>query len=158
MRALAPPPAGLVSSMAVEGIMRLQQPVQRLTRHCVALRAVVLVCAGCFSSTTTEGIKMYTMFGAAFLVASNLAIVICLPLVAPVHQPASFVFSKFYSADTSGLGIPNDACALALPRAAHWSSEGFAPPGPSSSCRRCMRATPALDVVHADGALRGSPA
>ncbi len=56
---------------------------------------------------------MFTMFGAAFLVLSNLAVVIVLPLVAPVHQSAEFVFSRFYSADTSTQGIPNDACAAA---------------------------------------------
>lgn len=118
--------AKFVMCMHVRDAWRQAQHEQRLSWLSVCGGAVVLVCAGCFSSTTTEGIKMYTMFGAAFLFASNLAIVICLPLVAPVHQPASFVFSRFYSADTSGLGIPNDACAspfIAIISPCTWNPE-----------------------------------
>ena len=71
--------------------------------------AVCLVAAGCCSSTTTEGVRAYTMFGAVFLVASNVAVVAVLPAVAPVHQSAAFVFAHFQGADQSHNGIPNNA-------------------------------------------------
>ncbi len=77
--------------------------------------AICLVVAGLLSSTTTRGIECFTMFGAAFLVLSNLAIAIILPIVAPVHQSAAWVFTQFYDATDSSNGIPNNACARASP-------------------------------------------
>ena len=71
--------------------------------------AICLVAAGCFGSTTTEGVRLFTLFGAVFLVASNLTVLIVLPALAPVRQSAAFVFTTFYGADTSSSGIPNNA-------------------------------------------------
>lgn len=84
-------------------------------RHCVCkpceLVAVCLVAAGCFSSISTEGVKHYTNVGALFLLVTNLAVVIILPLVAPVHQSAEFVFGHFDTEDTNVHGLPNNGCA-----------------------------------------------
>ena len=84
-------------------------------QHCVHkpcdLGAVCLVAAGCFSSISTEGVKHYTNVGALFLLVTNLAVVIILPLVAPVHQSAEFVFGHFDTEDTNVHGLPNNGCA-----------------------------------------------
>ena len=80
---------------------------------CVA-RAVCLVAAACFSSTSTEGARWFVMAAAAFLVASNVALVVLLPAIAPAHQPAAYVFTQFYDVATNPNGIPSNACAPML--------------------------------------------
>lgn len=77
--------------------------------------AVCLVAAGCVSSISTEGVKQYTNIMMVFLVVTNVAIAVILPLVAPVHQSAQFVFGHFDVEDARENGLPNLACApLAL--------------------------------------------
>ena len=74
----------------------------------VLLCAVSLVAAGFISSTTSEGVQVFSVAAAAFLVASNLAIVVTLPLIAPVHQSSAFVFAQYDAADSVPDGIPNN--------------------------------------------------
>lgn len=76
--------------------------------------AVCLVAAGCFSSISTQGVKLYTNIGAVFLLVTNLAIVVILPSIAPVHQSADFVFSTFNTQDAAANGLPNYGCAPLL--------------------------------------------
>ena len=64
--------------------------------------------AGFLSSTTSEGVQIFSLISAAFLVVSNLAIVVALPLIAPVHQSSAFVFAQFDSSDSLSTGIPNN--------------------------------------------------
>lgn len=72
------------------------------------LPAVSLVAAGFVSSTTSEGVQIFSVAAAAFLVVSNVAIVVALPLIAPVHQSSAFVFTQFDSSDSLPNGIPNN--------------------------------------------------
>ncbi len=75
----------------------------------MALRAVCLVAAACFSSTTTEGARWFAVAAAAFMIASNIALVVILPAMAPVHQPASYVFGQFYNVAQNPNHIPTNA-------------------------------------------------
>lgn len=70
--------------------------------------AISLVAAGVLSSTTAEGVQVYSLVAAAFLVVSNVAIVVALPLIAPVHQSSAYVFGQFDSSDSLSTGIPNN--------------------------------------------------
>ena len=76
--------------------------------------AVCLVAAGCVSSISTEGVKQFTNIGAVFLLVTNLAVVVILPSVAPVHQSADFVFGQFNTDDAAAHGLPNAGCAPVL--------------------------------------------
>ena len=74
--------------------------------------AVCLVAAGCFSSISTQGVKLYTNIGAVFLLVTNLAVVVILLSVAPVHQTADFVFGTFNTQDAATSGLPSVGCVL----------------------------------------------
>lgn len=61
--------------------------------------AVILVLAGSISSISTVGARFYSLASGAFLIVSGIFMVVLLPIVAPVHQDASFVFFQFFATD-----------------------------------------------------------
>ncbi|KAK9908694.1 hypothetical protein WJX75_001534 [Coccomyxa subellipsoidea] len=69
--------------------------------------ALCLVAAGCVSSISTEGVKQFTNIGAVVLLVTNLAVIVILPSVAPVHQSVDFVFGQFNTDDAAAHGLPN---------------------------------------------------
>ncbi|KAK9909174.1 hypothetical protein WJX75_008248 [Coccomyxa subellipsoidea] len=69
--------------------------------------ALSLVATGCVSSVSSEGIRQFTNVALVFMLVANLAIIVILPLVAPVHQSAEFVFGQFTSEDAAEHGLPN---------------------------------------------------
>ena len=71
---------------------------------------VSLVAAGCVSSVTLEGLRQFTSIALVFVLVANLAVVVILPLVAPVHQSAEFVFGQFNTDDAAAHGLPNAGC------------------------------------------------
>ena len=61
--------------------------------------AVILVLAGSVSSVSTSGVRLYSILAGIFLIVSGLFVVILLPILAPVHQSAAFVFFQFDASD-----------------------------------------------------------
>ena len=57
---------------------------------------------------STNGIRWYVIGSAAFLAAGGVFIIAVLPILAPVLQPASYVFSYFDTSFRAAQGLPSD--------------------------------------------------
>ncbi|KAK9902713.1 hypothetical protein WJX75_003543 [Coccomyxa subellipsoidea] len=71
--------------------------------------AIVLLLAGFVSTTSTRGMQRFALAAGVFLVCSGVVIVVVLPVVAPTHQTAAFVFTRFDTEDKAVTGVPNVA-------------------------------------------------
>ena len=81
--------------------------------------AVILVLAGSVSSVSTVGVRCYSILAGMFLIASGILMVVLLPIVAPVRQPASFVFLHFDPGDMARAALfQNISSPTSLGRAA----------------------------------------
>jgi hypothetical protein len=84
------------------------------------MRAVILVLAGSVSSVSTVGVRCYSILAGMFLIASGVLMVVLLPIVAPVRQPASFVFLHFDPSDMArGPAQPKPTLSLGLHACMH---------------------------------------
>ncbi len=54
---------------------------------------------------TTDGIGLYAVFAAFFMVIGGGFLIVILPMLAPKLQSASFVFGEFFSWQAGDLGI-----------------------------------------------------
>lgn len=68
-----------------------------------------MLVAGVLSSTTTNGIRGFTLFSGSVLAFGGLFLIVFLPAAAPVHQSAAFVFTYFRDTDQIDLGLPSTA-------------------------------------------------
>ncbi|EIE25066.1 putative GABA-specific permease [Coccomyxa subellipsoidea C-169] len=71
--------------------------------------ALIMLVAGVLSSTTTNGIRGFTLFSGAVLAFGGLFLIVFLPAAAPAHQSATFVFTYFRDTDQIDLGLPSTA-------------------------------------------------
>ncbi len=82
-----------------------------LTGHLIEdVHAVCMLASGLLASTSTSGVRHYILFAALWMVVGGIALMILLPVVAPMHQSAQYVFLQFDSIDKEFIGIPNDLC------------------------------------------------
>lgn len=53
--------------------------------------------------------QRFALAAGVFLVCSGVVIVVVLPVVAPTHRTAAFVFTRFDTEDKAETGVPNVA-------------------------------------------------
>ncbi|BDA51279.1 Amino-acid permease BAT1 homolog [Coccomyxa sp. Obi] len=76
--------------------------------------AIVLVLVACVATFSTRGMQCFALAAGWFLVSSGVLIAVMLPIVAPTHRSASFVFATFETEDVGRAGVPNAAYLFLL--------------------------------------------
>ena len=80
--------------------------------HCGVVSTVCLLVAGFMCAVSTESMRRYILFAAAYLVLAGLSIMIILPVVAPRHQSTAWVFTTLQVPEGGDHGLPNKQCVV----------------------------------------------
>ncbi|EIE25063.1 amino acid transporter [Coccomyxa subellipsoidea C-169] len=106
--------------------------------------AIILVVSGVVASMTTDGVRLYAVFAAFFMVIGGGFLIVILPMLAPKLQSPSFVFGEFFSWQAGDLGIPSTTYLFMLGTpAALFSYIGFEAPAQfAEETKKADRAVP----------------
>ena len=76
--------------------------------------AVCLICQGCINMMPPAWIARFFAITGTYQLLASLVLIILIPLAAPRHQPAAFVFGDFDTSTLAANSIPSTAYLFIL--------------------------------------------